>query len=341
VYTCSLANTNAVSPPCGFSINARVGPVTLKYFDEVMSQGSALVVGDSTIRMDIYELWASLSTHTHEPVDGQLLAAKSYTSQFDTGELTSGAGHNKFTWRNTTVGTRIGYHGYYWASEDLAKVWDTVFDRAIADNYTTIVYNLGFHLLWESNFQGWQNSTSLARYEEHLAVVATRAIAANITLILVGTNPLCPERIMRGPKGKPELTSDARTRSVKYVTAVRAKLATLTAEARSEFERTLTWEQIMLLNIHTESGSIEMNRRMASVANREPFASSPYVWFFDRAGILTKASCFLTPDGDGRHYQEGALYTTTALLNVLQWVYGEQRVAGLRPSLHPHLIQKH
>jgi hypothetical protein len=86
----------------------------------------------------------------------------------------------------------------------------------------------------------------------------------------------------------------------------------------------------MLLNIHTESGSIELNRRMATVANRAPFANSPYVWFFDRASILTKASSFLTPDGDGRHYQEAALYTTTALLNVLQWVYAEQHVAGLR-----------
>jgi hypothetical protein len=162
-------------------------------------QGSVLFVGDSTIRMDIYELWASLSTHTHEPVDGQLLAAKSYISQFNTRELTSGANHNKFVSRETTVGTRIAYHGYYWASEDLANVWDTVFDRAIAENYTAVVYNLGFHLLWESNYKGWQNSTSLARYDEHLAVVTARAIAANITLILVGTNPLCPERIMRGP----------------------------------------------------------------------------------------------------------------------------------------------
>jgi hypothetical protein len=311
--------------------------VTLAFFDEVLSQGSVLLVGDSTVHRDIYELWASLNTHQHEPVEKHLLAAKLFTNQFDTERITSGAGHNEFTSHGTKVGTHIGYYGYYWADTDLADVWDAIFRRAAKDNFSTIVYNLGFHLLWNSNFGGWRNATSLARYEEHLAAVAARAVAANITLVLVGTNPLCSERFSRGPSGMPEYASDARTRSDTYVNALVGQMASMTVADRTNFQRELTWEQIMRLNLHTESGSIEMNRRMKGVAHRPPFQKSPYVWFFDRASILTKAACFLTPDGDGRHYQESALVTTTALLNVLHWIYAEQRVAGLRPLPAPNI----
>lgn len=297
-------------------------PLSLEYYDEVMSMlGDVIFVGDSTIRIDSYEMVAALNERKYPVKDYSVLDAVLYKKSIDISKLTQGAMHGTLIHRPRAgkTGQQIAYYGYYWAAVNPDQMWREIWKLAATsrrkfNGSAVVIYNVGLHALYDHT-RGFQNETLLANLENHFLGICQQAAARHITLILASTNPICSARYT-GPKA--EYTKEARDRTNVFME--RLKRARKKGHVRENTSSpgdgpVLPLSENARLNIHSAEGPIALNERMRAAANH--FRRSPYVWYWDRHAVLEQSKCAMTPQSDGRHYARASFVTVASLLNML------------------------
>ena len=297
-------------------------PLSLEYYDEVMSMlGDVIFVGDSTIRIDSYEMVAALNERKYPVKDYSVLDAVLYKKGIDISKLTQGAMHGNLIHRPRAgkSGQQIAYYGYYWAAVNPDQMWREIWKLAATSRLkfngsAVVIYNVGLHALYDHT-RGFQNETLLANLENHFLGICQQAAARHITLILASTNPICSARYT-GPKA--EYTKEARDRTNVFMERLKRarKMGHVRENASSPGDGpVLPLSENARLNIHSAEGPIALNERMRAAANH--FRRSPYVWYWDRHAVLEQSKCAMTPQSDGRHYARASFVTVASLLNML------------------------